>query len=116
MAYASNIHVAVYQVLDQVLSAHIAPPGAKAMIHSIIDDLRAASFPRHLVQEAENISVQLHHLEAAVFRDDVTEASEARQTLGMIAAKWLDNRITGKCPLRESGARQAMSSESLSVE
>ena len=32
MAYSSNIHVAVYQVLDQVLVADVAPPGAKATI------------------------------------------------------------------------------------
>src|SRR5436309_2058741 len=68
MAYSSNIHVAVYQVLDQVLVANIAPPGAKATIHSVIDDLHAASAPRRMIEQAEGISLQLHCLEAAVAR------------------------------------------------
>jgi hypothetical protein len=95
MAYASNIHVAVYQVLDQVLGAHIPPPGAKATIHSIIDDLHAASVPRYMIDQAESISLQLHHLESAVVRGDSTDASDAKQKLQTIAATWLDNRIAG---------------------
>ena len=63
MAYSSNIHVAVYQVLDQVLVADVAPPGAKATIHSVIDDLHAASAPRPMIEQAEGISLQLHYLE-----------------------------------------------------
>lgn len=94
MAYASNIHVAVYQVLDQVLAVHAAPPGAKATIHSIIDDLHAASVPRHMIEQAESISLQLHHLESAIVRGNATDAANARQRLRAIAAEWLDNRIT----------------------
>jgi hypothetical protein len=94
MPYASNIHVAVYQVLDQVLAAPVAPPGAKATIHSIIDDLHAASVPRRMIEQAESISLQLHHLESAIVRGDSAGASEARQKLGAVAAAWLDNRIT----------------------
>ena len=70
MAYSSNIHVAVYQVLDQVLVADVAPPGAKATIHSVIDDLHAASAPRPMIEQAEGISLQLHYLESAVARGD----------------------------------------------
>ena len=35
MAYAPDVHVAIYQVLDEVLGAPVPPPGAKATIHSI---------------------------------------------------------------------------------
>ena len=94
MPYPSNIHVAVYQVLDQVLMAHVAPPGAKATIHSIIDDLRVARAPRQLVEQAESISLQLHYLEAALLRRDSTQAANARQTLRSIAASWVNYRIT----------------------
>ena len=94
MAYASNIHVAVYQVLDQVMTSTIPPPGAKATIHSIIDDLRAASAPRQMIERAENISLELHHLEWAAARRDAESASNARQNLRSIAAAWLDQRIT----------------------
>jgi hypothetical protein len=93
MNYAPNIHVAVYQVLDQVLTAHVAPPGAKAAIHSIIDDLHAASAPRHMIERAESISLQLHQLESAVVQGNTAGASHARQELKSIAAAWMDHRI-----------------------
>ena len=80
MAYSSNIHVAVYQVLDQVLVADVAPPGAKATIHSVIDDLHAAFAPRRLIEQAEGISLQLHYLETAVARgDSAANAGGARE-------------------------------------
>jgi hypothetical protein len=94
MAYASNIHTAVCQVLDEVLRAHVAPPGARATIHSVIDDLHAASAPRYMIEQAENISLELHQLESAVIRGDAAQASDARQMLRTIAATWLDQRIT----------------------
>ncbi|MCL6730104.1 hypothetical protein [Sphingomonas hankyongi] len=93
MAYAPDIHVAVYQVLDAVISAKVAPPGAKATIHSIIDDLRAASAPGHMIAHAECISLQLHHLECAASLCDPARASHAREELRLIAAAWLDQRI-----------------------
>ena len=93
MAYSSNIHVAVYQVLDQVLVANVAPPGAKATIHSVIDDLYAASAPRRMIEQAEGISLQLHFLEAAIARGDSAQMAGAREKLRSIAAAWLDYRI-----------------------
>ncbi|HEY1214108.1 MAG TPA: hypothetical protein VGE93_10805 [Bryobacteraceae bacterium] len=93
MTYASDIHVAVYQVLDQVMTATVPPPGATATIHSIIDDLRAASAPRTMIAQAESISIQLHRLEYAVARKDLETASCARENLVSIAAEWLDRRI-----------------------
>ena len=93
MAYAPDIHVAVYQVLDEVISANIPPPGAKATIHSIIDDLRASSAPGYMIEQAESISIQLHHLECAAVQSDADRASAARQRLRLIAATWLDKRI-----------------------
>lgn len=95
MTYSANIHVAVYQVLDQILMAQVAPPGAKATIHSIIDDLHTATAPRHMIEKAEDISLQLHLLETAVIRGNPTDASQAHHRLGSIAATWLDHRITG---------------------
>lgn len=94
MAYASNIHVAVYQVLDQVMTAHLPPPGAKATIHSIIDDLYFAHAPHAMIARAEKISVQMHHLEVAVRRGAQEDASHAREALRHIAAEWLDCRIS----------------------
>jgi len=96
MAYSSNIHVAVYQVLDQVLVADVAPPGAKATIHSVIDDLYAASAPRRMIEQAEGISLQLHLLEASVARRDAAQMRDAHEKLRSIAAAWLDTRINHK--------------------
>jgi hypothetical protein len=93
VSYAANVHVAVYQVLDRVLGAQAAPPGAKAVIHSIIDDLRFASAPSDLIERTEAISLQLHQLESALGRRDSEAASAAKQQLRSIAASWLDHRI-----------------------
>ena len=93
MAYASNIHVAVYQVLDQVLAVSIPPPGAKAMIHSIIDDLHASAAPRQMLRQAENISLQLHYLECAAAGHDQEKTLAARRNLRSLAAQWLSQRI-----------------------
>ena len=93
MSYTPNIHVAVYQVLDQVLTADV-PPRGKATLHSIIDDLHAASAPRYMIEQAESISLQLHHLETAIARGNPNDASQARQELRSIAGAWLDRRIT----------------------
>ena len=94
MHYAANIHVAVYEVLDQVLAATAAPPGAKAEIHSIVDDLRSASASREVIAMAEAISLRLHQLESALGQDDHESAFEARRDLKSIAAAWLNFRIT----------------------
>jgi len=92
--YAANVHVAVYQVLDRVLGANAAPPGAKAVIHSIIDDLRFASASSEIIKKAEAISLQLHQLESALGRRDSEAESAAREKLKAIAGSWLDYQIT----------------------
>jgi hypothetical protein len=94
VAYASNIHFAVYQVLDQVMTAEVPPPGARATIYSIIDDLHTASAPRQMIEQAESISLQLHHLQSATVQHDTESATLARRNLRSIAAAWLDQRIT----------------------
>jgi len=93
MSYAANVHVAIYQVLDNVLESNIAPPGAKAEIHSIIDDLRSASASRQMIAMAEAISLRLHQLEGARGRGDQASELEARRDLKGIAAAWLTFRI-----------------------
>jgi len=90
---ASNIHVAVYQVLDQMMRTHVPPPGVKAAIHSIIDDLRVGRAPRE-IEQAEDISLQLHHRETALLAGDCSQAADARQSLRAIAGSWLHHRIT----------------------
>lgn len=93
MPYASNIHVAVYQVLDQVMRDPVPPPGAKAAIHSIIDDLRDARAPRDMLESTEQISLQLHALESALFAGNGGQAEDARRSLRAIAGAWLNFRI-----------------------
>jgi hypothetical protein len=93
MTYAPNIHVAVYQVLDHLITAAVPPPGAKATVHSIIDDLRAASAPRYMIAQAEGISLELHRLESAIRCGNEPVASSARQQLKTIAGEWLNKRI-----------------------
>lgn len=88
MSYASNMFVAVYQVLDEALTASITPPGARAIIHGIIDDLRRVAAQPQLVAQTEEISIQLHRLEWAVSRNDATSASQAREALRSIARLW----------------------------
>jgi hypothetical protein len=96
MTYSANVHVAVYQVLDQVLTGSAPPPGAKAAIHSIIDDLKIACAPREMVGQAESISLQLHQLETALSRGEAGKVADARQMLRSIAASWLNYRIVGR--------------------
>lgn len=93
MSYAANVHVAVYQVLDNVIGASAPPPGARAEIHSIIDDLRAASASREMLGLAEAISLRLHQLEWSLGRGDEPSREEARRDLERIAAQWLNFRI-----------------------
>ena len=93
MSYAANVHVAVYQVLDDVLRANVAPPGAKGEIYSIIDDLRSASAPREMIVKAEAISLRIHQLESALRNGDQTSELEVRRDLKSIAAAWLNFRI-----------------------
>lgn len=93
MSYAADVHVAVYQVLDDVIGARVPPPGVKAEIHSIIDDLRSTSASSELTAIAEAISVRLHQLEWARARSDEARQLEARTQLNSIAAALLDFRI-----------------------
>jgi hypothetical protein len=93
MSYAANVHVAVYQVLDDVLRASAAPPGAKAEIYSIIDDLRSASASPEMIAKAEAISLRIHQLESALRKGDQTSELEVRRDLKCIAAAWLNSRI-----------------------
>lgn len=94
MTYAPDIHVAVYQVLDQLIAAAVPPPGAKATIHSIIDDLRAGAAPKYMIAQAEGISLELHRLESAIRCANEPVAISARQELKAIAGEWLNRRIT----------------------
>jgi hypothetical protein len=93
MAYSCNLHVAVHQVLDDVLAADVLPPGAKATIHSIIDDLHAARASRQMIAHIEAISVQLHLLESAIARRDTASGARARAELKTIAALWLGHLV-----------------------
>lgn len=93
MGYAPDIHVAIYQVLDQARTARVVPPGAKARIHSVIDDLRAGSAPASLVKQAERISIALHNLDWALHAGNAEQALELQGTLKNIAGEWLDHRI-----------------------
>ena len=94
MAYASNVHVAVYQVLDQAVATRVLPPGAKATIHSVIDDLRAGSAPACMVEQAERISIALHRLDLALHAGNADQALALQGTLKHIAGEWLDRRIS----------------------
>ena len=93
MSYAATVHVAVYQVLDDVLASRAAPPGAKAEIHSIIDDLRSTSAAREMVAMAEGISLLIHQLETALSQGNRTSELTARKGLKGIAAEWLNFRL-----------------------
>ena len=93
MSYAANVHVAVYQVLDNVLASTAAPPGAKTEIHSIIDELRSASASHELVRMAEEISLIIHQLESALRQRDQACELAARTRLRNTAAAWLNFRL-----------------------
>ena len=93
MSYAANVHVAVYQALDNVLTSTVASPGAKTEIHSIIDELRSASALRELVRMAEEISVLIHQLESALRQRDLESELAARTRLRNTAAAWLNFRL-----------------------
>ena len=76
-----------------MLGSSVAPPGAKAEIHSIIEDLHSASVSREMIAMAEAISLRLHQMECALGRGDQASELEARRDLKGIAAAWLDFRI-----------------------
>ena len=93
MLYASKVHIAVYQLLDGVLAGSAAPPGARAGIHSIIDELRYASASREMVTMTERISLLIHQLESALSSRDLASELAAREGLKDTAASWLNYRI-----------------------
>lgn len=90
----ANAHVAVYQVLDEVLASTAVPPGAKGAMFSIIDHLRSSSSPVEDILRAERISVEIHKLESALRGSDVAAVDGARTSLKSLAVAWLDARVS----------------------
>lgn len=93
MQYATNMSVAVYQVLDQVTEARIVPPGATSTIHGIIDDLRTADGPRQMIEKAEQISILLLGLQWASKQRDDLRRSAILDDLRTISLAWMGEQI-----------------------
>ena len=93
MSYAANVHVAVYRVLDDVITSCAAPLGAKGEIYAIIDKLQSVSASRAMVTMAEGISLLIHQLETALREGNKTSELAARSGLKHTAAAWLKFRL-----------------------
>jgi hypothetical protein len=97
----NDVHVAVYRVLDEVFACSSIPPGAKGSIFAVIDKLQRNPAQSHELRKAEEISLALHGLEAALRRSDQNAAKVARQDLQSLATAWINMRVS----IYDSGAK-----------
>jgi hypothetical protein len=89
----NNAHIGVYRVLDEVLNGTAVPPGAKGAMFAIIDHLRHSAVPRDDLRRAEQISVEIHKLESALWSSDDVAVQVARDELKTLAAEWIQKRV-----------------------
>jgi hypothetical protein len=89
----NSAHVCVYRVLDEVLNATAVPPGAKGAMFAIIDHLRHSAVPLDDLRRAEQISVEIHRLESALWSSDDVAVQVARDELKTLAAAWIQKRV-----------------------
>jgi hypothetical protein len=86
----------VYQVLDEVLATGGVPSGVRGTMFTVVDQLRAAAPGAEELRRAERISVEMHRLEWALRLGDTGSAQAAREQLKMLAAEWIDTRISSR--------------------
>lgn len=89
----NNAHIGVYRVLDEVLNGTAVPPGAKGAMFAIIDHLRHSAVPRDDLRRAEQISVEIHRLESALWSSDDVAVQVARDELKALATEWIQKRV-----------------------
>jgi hypothetical protein len=69
----------------------VAPPGARAALFLLVDELRAEGGMDEKARVAEAISIEMLHLQSALQRGAEDEAEQARRELGLVAGEWLRN-------------------------
>jgi hypothetical protein len=84
----------VYHCLDEVLRTSGVPPGVKGLLFSVIDNLRADEPASGRARLAEQISLAIHRLEAALRRGDVDERSAALAEIAGHAEAWIRERVS----------------------
>ena len=88
---ATGAHVIVAQLLDEVLGGKVAPPGARGALFFVVDQLRGRPGMDEQARLAEEISVEIQHLQSALQRGAEEEAALARRQLGAAAGEWMRN-------------------------
>jgi hypothetical protein len=88
---ANEARTIVRQLLDDVVGGKVAPPGARAALFLLVDELRAEGGMDEKARVAEAISIEMLHLQSALQRGAEDEAEQARRELGLVAGEWLRN-------------------------
>jgi hypothetical protein len=102
MLDSSDAHTAVYRVLDEVQACSCVPPGAKGTIFAVIDRLQMEAPSGEELRRAQEISLALHGLEAALRRSDELGIEASRSDLRLIAAEWINMRLSIRRPISGS--------------
>jgi hypothetical protein len=95
---AKQAHVTVYNIIDDALVSSSVPRGAKGAIFAVIDGLRSEPNKINELRKAEQISLALHGLEAALRRSDEEALRQARRDLQSLASAWIDMRVRSLRP------------------
>ena len=88
---AAGAHTMVAQLLDNVLAGNVAPPGARGALFFVVDQLRARPGMDEQARLAEEISIEIQHLQSALQRGAQEEAALARRQLSASAGEWMKN-------------------------
>lgn len=83
--HATETHIIVRQLLDDVLDGKVAPPGARGALFFVVDELRAKGGMDEQARQAEQISVGIQQLQSALQRGAEDEAVLARRDLKELA-------------------------------
>ena len=85
-----SANAVVYQVLDDIIGTKCVPPGARAALFEIVDELRWRG-PTAEAEVARSREVA-HRLR----RGDVPAADASREQLKTHAAEWINMRISSR--------------------
>jgi hypothetical protein len=82
-------------LLKDVLGGSAAPPGAKAALFSVVDELRSSRGMDEHTELAEKISIKVQQLECALQRRDQGQEKLARGALKQLARQWSSGSPAG---------------------
>jgi hypothetical protein len=89
----AGAHTMVAQLLDNVLGGNVAPPGARGALFFVVDQLRGTPEMDQQARLAEEISIEIQHLQSALQRGADDEAALARRQLSAAAGEWMKSGL-----------------------